>query len=159
MSEKQIPGRRRFLQALVAAPLAGIVGGKIIAEEIVKASSSPMGPAWLANTPSGKYGATTAGYGVMPEAQTAISALRNAISERGAIRQNINRRMVDTGACAHDNLIALRSVSPTARRVMHRRLETEQHIARETRWLDERIADLRKQCDPLDLLSIIDGGA
>ena len=151
MTEKMIPGRRRFLQAFAALPLAGVVGGKMVAAEIAKAATGAVPPL---NGPMPFYGSAIGQ--VASAMERPLDTLRMLIVERSALSDKIRQRHDDFSNGAFVNINALRSVSPAARNVFTGRIQIEMESRREGRWIDERIAELRKQVDPLDLVSLVD---
>ena len=158
MNQKPIPGRRRFLQALVAAPLAGIAGGKIIAQEIAKVASGNASSAGMLG-PSENYGSSYgSSFGTAfgaPVQESFASALRTMIEARKSVAAESRERradyIVDTSS-----IDALRSISTGHRRRMYGDAHLVAEIRSKTKQLDRQIAELRKQCDPLDLIGLVD---
>ena len=150
MTEKMIPGRRRFLQAFAALPLAGVVGGKMVAAEIAKAAGGPGVMGTMGAVPSTGYDLPSTA------SMSPLSTLRDLIGRRSKLSADIKERHGDYSSNPWMNVNALRSISPAARNVIMHRMQIEHDIRRETRWMDRQIAHLREQVDPMDLMSLVD---
>ena len=154
MTSKPIPGRRRFLQAFAALPLAGVAGAELIKGEIAKAAMGKPPGINLGSLSSTKWSDTDTdtdtdvGGGSVKYLKRLLSD-RNSLSERR--REDSERR--NGYECG--DVDALRSISPSAsRRIMNQR-QSDVNFRDVTTRLDREIAELRKRIDPLDLIGLV----
>ena len=146
MNSKPIPGRRRFLQAFAALPLAGIAGAEMIKSEIAKVAIGRV-TTFGSNDPGDAP--------AIPHTGSSVDYLKRLISDRNTLLAERRQSLVSSNAYECHNISILKSISPAASRSIILQRQADISLRDSANSLDRRIAEMRKDIDPLHLIGLV----